>query len=1406
MPISFKEWLDNFVLRGGNPYDITDWPETYEGGALIVDRLDVTPSTSEQIFDSEQPYDGYKKVVVSAVTNEIDANIIAENIKKGVSILGVEGNFETPIQASKTATPTTNIQIIRPDNEYQGLEQVVVGAVDPTQYYKPEDKCNVTPTTSTQKITPEQGHVFNEVTVNAAPTQTKIVTPTTSQQTVTPTGSNVGFSSVIIKAAPTETRTVTPTSSQQVLTPSSGKVGFSRVTVNAVNTGTKTVYPTKEDYPGQSADYYSASSDGYTGYSSVYVNKINSSIDSNIQASNIKKDITILGVTGTLEDGGIEEVSELPTVGEEDKIYRVIETEVSDEGNYTISNDYNFESACSVKFGNYIYFFNVRNNMSMSAIDLKYSIENKTFTQLDRSLVGYNFNKCAIVGNYIYLFNAENNSGTGTGYPIYKFDPSTDTYIQTNSTLNFSGTGGFHYFYCQPIGTNIIIGNAQEPSSSICVYDTINDSVIMHYVSYDTASNPYSFDSTNMYDLCSISYNNSIYIFGLKFYTMTPGATSNYKYYVVKLTEGNFGTFNYKAEAIEVSHDTGIFNSCGIINNKVYIFGGYKQNNMASYIASDNIYEFDLNNNSLKLTDYTTSTECMNTFTYSLGNYSLYIMAEKTMTGSPSTEATLRAIYIFSSETDSDYVYRNNAWLDIINGGGGTEINIRPVTNLSISGTVLSWTAADIHELEDYNPTVTYIIKVDDVIVTETANTSCDIASYITSSSTSASVYTKVSFISEEGASVELISQVSTIILQCKSVELTNVFGPDYPLNAEPCYFNYSSSICIFAKDNSGTSIKLASFNSDGSYRTSSTYSSGDLFDPDISSAINCEWNGYSGSIRVVNSNGIFTLNPWDSSSSITKVSTTGTDYPALISVYENEQMSSNKILYIFGGETSSHSISNNIVKAYVIDGVVHTDIIDTLPQGVSGATTIETKDYIYILGGWIDKSINPRTPNRNIFRFIKSTEHIDTTFTKTIPNNVDIIPGMYNRSKSLVIGNRWFVYGGDNVQEVPGLFEFDTTTGELSSIINTYQTCSFMNILCIIPIKDALYPTSLIFQLDNSGVDSIVTYKIFEDKISLSSTNSISSSLNSNTYCGGVIGNYYYMVNPTDTSYTPGRIYKKNLSTGEITLAYDISNYSQTISGNISKASVLVDANSSTIYIAGGEQNASLYSYNVSTGIFSYLGDLISDASNKGIIGITLVMSQGALFMFGGAIYSQGSYSTMRNDIQVYSGGSITTLTTTLPTASARNMAVLSEPYVFLMGGYIDEWSATKDIYKYNIEHNTIETLTISNTLSLPRTNSYYLSAPSSQDTVLYYNNKIYISYPSETSSILIEFYPSEGYVSSATELQNGDFTRIIENCLPFPVSDYFSVVFTDGSNIYAIKQSLEGGSTSTEILYKFN
>lgn len=74
------------------------------GSAPVVEPLNVTPTTSAQTITAPTGTDGYSPVNVSAVTSSIDANIAAGNIKDGVTILGVTGDYK-----GQTPTGTKSI-------------------------------------------------------------------------------------------------------------------------------------------------------------------------------------------------------------------------------------------------------------------------------------------------------------------------------------------------------------------------------------------------------------------------------------------------------------------------------------------------------------------------------------------------------------------------------------------------------------------------------------------------------------------------------------------------------------------------------------------------------------------------------------------------------------------------------------------------------------------------------------------------------------------------------------------------------------------------------------------------------------------------------------------------------------------------------------------------------------------------------------------------------------------------------------------------------------------------------------------------------------------------------------------------------------------------------------------------
>jgi len=91
----------------------------------------VTPTTQQQIIEPDAPtYNGLSQVAVAGVTSAIDSNIQASNIKNGVSILGVNGSVVELNGETKTVTPTTSQQTIVPTGTGKNaLTEVTVNAV-----------------------------------------------------------------------------------------------------------------------------------------------------------------------------------------------------------------------------------------------------------------------------------------------------------------------------------------------------------------------------------------------------------------------------------------------------------------------------------------------------------------------------------------------------------------------------------------------------------------------------------------------------------------------------------------------------------------------------------------------------------------------------------------------------------------------------------------------------------------------------------------------------------------------------------------------------------------------------------------------------------------------------------------------------------------------------------------------------------------------------------------------------------------------------------------------------------------------------------------------------------------------------------------------------------------------------
>lgn len=97
-----------------------------------LQKKEVQPRTVSQLVYPDSGFNGLSEVSINAVTNEIDENIKSENIKKDVSILGVQGNIEelkgTKLEITKNGTYI-------PEEPYNAFTEVDVNMADVSEYF-----------------------------------------------------------------------------------------------------------------------------------------------------------------------------------------------------------------------------------------------------------------------------------------------------------------------------------------------------------------------------------------------------------------------------------------------------------------------------------------------------------------------------------------------------------------------------------------------------------------------------------------------------------------------------------------------------------------------------------------------------------------------------------------------------------------------------------------------------------------------------------------------------------------------------------------------------------------------------------------------------------------------------------------------------------------------------------------------------------------------------------------------------------------------------------------------------------------------------------------------------------------------------------------------------------------------
>lgn len=181
--------------------DVSEIRVVAGGGSGEPQEVVIDPKTEAvEVYPEFGKY--ISKLTVNAVTSEIDANIVQENIRQGVTILGVEGNLATdkPDQV-KSVQPTESIQSVKPDAGYE-LVEVSVGAI-PSSYVGstvPRQGENTYEVSESDRVISAGYYLTGSQTIKGIKLDSKVAIPSTERQTIT---SDVnGLRDVVIEPIP----------------------------------------------------------------------------------------------------------------------------------------------------------------------------------------------------------------------------------------------------------------------------------------------------------------------------------------------------------------------------------------------------------------------------------------------------------------------------------------------------------------------------------------------------------------------------------------------------------------------------------------------------------------------------------------------------------------------------------------------------------------------------------------------------------------------------------------------------------------------------------------------------------------------------------------------------------------------------------------------------------------------------------------------------------------------------------------------------------------------------------------------------------------------------------------------------------------------------------------------------